>query len=259
MKYRVLSTLLAAVLGSTALPFATAAWAENGKFSLASGFDYSTGNYGTASTTDIFSIPVIGKFSTGPWIFKLTTPYIRISGTGAVIPGTGAVGTGGTARSTQSGLGDTVAAVTYSLYDENSSAPGIDLTGKVKLATADAGLGSGANDYSAQMDVYRTLDKFTAMGTLGSKVLGSPGNGISLNTVIYGSFGGAYQFSGNTSGGVDFSLAQTPSALSIRQQELTAYVNYRIDKHFKAQGYVLKGYASGSPDSGVGGLITYGF
>ena len=253
-----ITRLLATALTGVSLLLVSTAWADSGKFSLATGFDYSAGKYGTTSSTSIFSIPVIGKYETGPWLFKLTTPYIRISGLGGVVPGTGRVKPKGAASTTQSGLGDAVVAATYSLYEDRAAARGIDLTGKVKLSTADANLGSGANDYAAQMDIYQSEDRFTAMGMLGSKILGNPA-GITLNTVLYGSFGGVYQFSKRTSGGIDMSLAQRPSATAAGQQELTAYVNYKIDSHLNAQGYMLKGFADGSPDRGVGALLSYGF
>lgn len=258
MKNQVLAALLAGALSSAAAFAAADAWADDERFGLSTGFDYSTGKYGTAISTGIFSIPVTRKYETGPWAFKLTVPYVRISGAGNVVPGVGRIKTGGTTSSTQSGLGDAVAAASYNIYPGSASTPGVDLTGKVKLATADAGLGSGANDYAAQADVYQSLDKFTAMGSLGSKVLGSP-SGITLNTVLYGSFGGSYQFTEQTSGGVDMGLAQNPSATGARQQEITAYVNHKIGKNLKAQGYLLKGLSDGSPDNGVGAAVSYGF
>lgn len=258
MKCKVLTALLAGALSGAAAFTAAEAWAGDEKFGLSTGFDYSTGKYGTAISTGILSIPVTGKYETGPWAFKLTVPYVRISGAGGVVPGVGRFKTGGTASSRQSGLGDTVAAASYNIYPGSASTPGVDLTGKVKLSTADKGLGSGANDYAAQADVYQSLDKFTAMGSLGSRVLGSPA-GITLNTVLYGSFGGAYQFTKQTSGGVDMGLAQNPSATGARQQELTAYVSHKIGKNLKAQGYVLKGFSDGSPDNGVGAAVFYGF
>ena len=244
-----------ATLSVAALP---AAWADDDKFSLATGFDYSTGKYGTASTTDILSIPVIGKYATGSWVFKLTVPFIRISGTGEVVPGMGSIRARGTTNKVQSGLGDIVAATSYNLYQDSASTLGIDLTGKIKFATADAGLGSGANDYAAQMDAYKRLDKFTAMGSLGIKVLGSPA-GTTLDPVLYGSLGGVFQFTHQTRGGLDMSIVQPPSTTIAGQQELTAYAIYQIDEHLKAQGYVLKGFADGSPDVGVGALVSYGF
>lgn len=258
MKNKVIASLLAGALSGAVIAIPQA-WADDEKFGLATGFDYSTGKYGTASSTDMLSIPVVGKYETGPWAFKLTVPYVRISGSSGVFPGVGRIKSGVPASRTQSsGLGDAVAAASYNIYTGSASTTGVDLTGKVKLATADTGLGSGANDYAAQADVYQSLDRFTAMGSLGSKVLGSPG-GITLNTVLYGSFGGAYQFTRLTSGGVDMSLAQKPSATGARQQELTAYVSHKIGNDLKAQGYVLKGFADGSPGKGVGAAVSYGF
>ena len=247
-----------ATLSVAALPAAPAAWADDDKFSLATGFDYSTGKYGTASTTDILSIPVIGRYATGPWVFKLTVPFVQISGTGEVVPGMGHIKARGATKKVQSGLGDIVAAASYDLYQNSASTRGVDLTGKIKFATADAGLGSGANDYAAQMDAYQSLDKFTAMGSLGIKVLGSPA-GTTLDNVLYGSLGGVFQFTHQTRGGLDLSLARPPSANVAGQRELTAYAIYQIDAHLKAQGYVLKGFADGSPDAGVGALVSYGF
>lgn len=234
------------------------AWADDSSFSLATGFDYSTGKYGTANTTNILSIPVIGRYETGPLILKLTVPYLRISGTGGVIPGFGYIKSTTTKTTTQSGLGDMVAAVTYNIDEGSASTPGIDLTGKIKLATAGTSLGTGQNDYAAEVDVYQSFDKFTPMVSLGYKILGSPA-GIAMNKVAYASLGGAYQFTDQTSGGADMDLSQSPSTTSAGQRELTVYVNHKIDKSLKVQTYVLKGFSNGSPDHGIGALVSSKF
>jgi hypothetical protein len=119
-------------------------------------------------------------------------------------------------------------------------------------------LGLSQNDYAAQMDVYQSLDKFTAKGSLGSRVQGNP-TGIILNPVLYGSFGGVYQLTGQTSTGVDMSLFQDPSSTGTTQHELTAYVSYKLDKNLKARGYLLKGISNGNPSSALGGQVYYGF
>ena len=231
------------------------AWAGDSSFSLATGLDYSSGKYGTANTTDILSIPVVAKYEGGSWVFKLTVPYLRISGTSGVIPGFGRIKPSATKTATQSGLGDMVAAAAYNIYGDGASTPGIDLTGKIKLATAGTSLGTGQNDYAAEVDVYQSFDKFTPMVSLGYKILGSP-TGIAMNKVAYASFGGAYQFTDQTSGGADMDLSQRPSTTSAGQRELTVYVNHKIDKSLKVQTYVLKGFSNGSPDRGFGALIS---
>lgn len=88
MHKRKLSSLITGIILSGSIPIASAA---EGTFSAGTGFDFSTGNYGTSTTTDILSIPVFGKYETGPWAFKLTVPYVEISGPGNMVPGVGRV------------------------------------------------------------------------------------------------------------------------------------------------------------------------
>src|SRR5216684_6702141 len=65
--------------------------ADAGELSLGVGFNYSSGDYGTATTTEIVSIPIIARYDRSPWIFKLTVPYLRVSGGTSVVPGVGRV------------------------------------------------------------------------------------------------------------------------------------------------------------------------
>lgn len=261
MKYQMCKTLIAiAVLGTLSSQAAIAA--DKGNVSLTSGFDYSSGKYGTSDTTDILYIPLTGTYETGPWTLKLTVPYISITGTGTVNKDIGRYKTStATTRTTESGLGDVVAAATYNVYAGTGINPWlVDLTGKIKFGTADQakGLGTGQNDYAFQVDVYKTIDKFTAFGSLGSKVLGSPTN-IALDNIVYGSLGGSYKFTQQTSGGLILDLRQKPSTTGSEQRELTAFISHKINKAWKSQGYVVKGFADGSPDWGAGAMVTYGF
>lgn len=196
------------------------------------------------------------QYVSGPWVFKLTSPTGIVGARGT--PQIGRIRSENTSK--PSALDDTEAAATYNLYGGNSSTPEIDLTGKVKVNRGDKSkiFGFTQNDYAAQMDVYQNMDKFTAKGSLGSKVLGSPA-GIILNPVFYGSFGGIYQFTEQTSSGVDMSLSQDPSYTGGVQPELSAYVSYKLDKNFKARGYVLRGISNGNLNNAVGGQVYYGF
>jgi hypothetical protein len=240
--------------------------AQEGIFSAGAGFDFSSGDYGTSSTTDIYSFPVFGKYEIGPWIFKLTVPYIIIHGPGNVVPGVGRVNAvrgnpnAAPTTNTESGIGDVVAAVTYNVFSRGASDIVVDLTGKVKFGTADEnkGLGTGENDYSAQVDVYKSFGQFTALGSVGYSILGSS-DSIPLNNVFYGSVGGAYKFDNRTSGGVILDLREAASSTSGPRSEATAYVAYKFTDVWKGQAYVLKGFANGSPDYGIGANIARSF
>jgi hypothetical protein len=242
MNRKLLYALVAGLLFAVASFGAPAAPAGDQRFSLSSGFDNSA-----------------DKYETGPWMFKLTAPA-GLSVTENADPEMERTKTNGTAGNTQSGLGDTEAAASYNLYAGSASSPEINLTGKVKVNGADKSsvFGLSQNDYAAQMDVYQNLDKFTAKGTLGSKVLGSQ-TGITLNPLLYGSFGGVYQFTEKTSTGIDMSLSQRSPATGVMQQEFSAFVNYKLDDNFKARGYVLRGISNGTPNNAVGGQVYYGF
>jgi hypothetical protein len=248
-----------------AFTFACAeACAVDGQFSLSTGFDYSSGDYGGSTSTDILSVPVIGKYETGPWTYKLTVPYIEVTGPGNVVPGVGRAnavkgkkGAAVSGTSTESGLGDVTGAVTYNLFAGSASEPAIDLTGKIKLGTADLdkGLGTGENDYSAQVDAYQTFGQITGFATLGYSILGSS-SAIPLDNVFYVTLGAGYKFDDRLSGGLMLDLRQAASSFSGPRRELTGYVNYKLDREWKVQAYLLQGFADGSPDYGFGALVT---
>ncbi len=242
MNRKILYTSAAGILGIVTAFAAPATWAGDQWFSLSNGFDNSSDRY-----------------ESGPWMFKLTAPG-GLSGMESAAPDKERATFYGTAGNTQSGMGNTEAAASYNLYAGSASSPEINLTGKVKVSGANKGslFGLSQNDYAAQMDVYQNLDKFTAKGTLGSKVLGSQ-TGITVSPLLYGSFGGIYQFTDKTSTGIDMSLSQKSPEAGAMQQEFSAFVNYKLDDNFKARGYVFRGISNGTPNNTVGGQVYYGF
>lgn len=268
------------ICGKTAVALAfcvstTAVLADNQAFSLGIGYNYSSGDYGTATTTDTTSIPVTGSYETGPWTLKLTIPYLMISGGTSVIPGVGTVrnsnprgrgrggsgsGTTTTTTGSASGLGDIVAAATYGAYYDSTSKVGIDLTGKVKFGTADKdkGLGTGENDYSVQLDLFRGFDKFGLFGGIGYSVLGSS-DYVQLDNVYNLTAGATYKLAERTTAGVSFDARERVSPTAFPMRELSAFVSHKYDKNWKAQAYVLKGFADGSPDWGLGLSAAYAF
>ena len=96
------------------------------------------------------------------------------------------------------------------------------------------------------------------MGSLDYEVLGSPA-GFDMNNVVYGILGGNYKFTDQTSGGAEMRLSQKPSATGAEQRELTVYARHRIEEGINIRGYMLKGFADGSPDSGFGVMISSSF
>lgn len=251
----------------------------DGKLSLSSGADYSSGKYGTDTTTDIWSVPVTASYETDRWTFKLTVPYVHISGSNDVIPGVGKVnngnpkgrghGKGGsvptptptTASSgSASGLGDVTASAGYELFSSADRTFGLDLTGKVKFGTADEnkGLGTGKNDYGIALDTYKVSGDWTVFGGVGWMKYGSS-DYIKLKNGFNANVGAGYKFSSADSFGAYYYYRERIATGGASQSELTAYWNHKFGNSWRLQAYALGGMADGSPDYGVGASLKYTF
>jgi hypothetical protein len=229
---------------------------------LTTGVDYSVGNYGDKTPTDILYVPVTGTYAVDRWILKLTVPYIMVTGPGNVVRGIGVIkGRKAGPQQTESGLGDIVAGVTRNVADIASTGTLIDLTGKIKFGTASAseGLGTGENDYSGQVDVtQRVTSALSVFGSLGYDFIGSP-PGADLHDVVYGETGAALKLGGGLTAGAILDLSQAPSPTSGAQREITAYLTEAFSQHWKLQIYGVHGFALGSPDWGGGAMATFIF
>src|SRR5499427_9987182 len=198
------------------------------------GAEYSSGDYGAPQKTDIFYVPFAVKYETGPWAYKVTVPFVEITGPGNVI------GAGGDRivipgvnqpRRTASGLGDIVGAVFYNALDDRKAPVGLDLGAKVKFGTAnsDKGLGTGENDFAVQADFFKAMGKFTPFGTIGYRWYGDP-PGVNFRNVPYASLGGAYRLSQDTSLGAVYDFRDSVFAGGPKVSELTGYVSQKLSK-----------------------------
>lgn len=235
-----------------------------GKFSLTSGVDYSTGKYGQSQSTDITYIPFIAKYDTGDTTLKLTVPWVKITGPGDVVGGNApiVIGTSNRPITTESGLGDVVFSATQTIAQFGESNPLLlDLTGKVKFATASSSkrIGTGENDYTAELDGYKTINKSTTLfGDIGYKKLGDP-TGVNLNNVWYGSAGFAYKFNPATSVGMMADIRQATMNTSQPLRELTVFLTHKFTANYKLQSYLTSGNTNASSDLGGGLMLGWMF
>jgi hypothetical protein len=229
---------------------ACGAQAQEGPLTLGAGLHYSSGDYGTGSTTRITSLAGTARYERGPWTYRATVPYLEVEGENTVIPGVGAVGSR-SGRRTESGLGDIVLGATYAAYSDSKL--GVDLTGKLKLATADEdkGLGTGEHDLAFLVDLYQTFHRVTAFGGVGYHILGdAPGQ--PLDNVWSANIGGSYKIDERDSAGVSLEGRQRVAPGASPQRELMGFFTRNLDRFWKAQAYALIGLADGSPDWGFG-------
>ncbi len=168
------------------------------------------------------------------------------------------LGTVAAVRRTEEGFGDVVAAVAYNALNANGLL--LDITGKIKFATASEtrGLGSGKTDYALQLEAEKTLGKGYFNGGIGYKWLGEP-TGVPLRNVWYGSFGGGLKLADNTTVGVSYDYARSARSGGTAGQELSLYASQRLSKNVKLNGNVFRGLSNASPDWGLGVNLGYSF
>ena len=225
------------------------------KFST--GLDYSSGSYGLSQDTDILYIPFSVGYETFPWNFKLTVPYVRITGPGGVVAGADGGVVIGTStdnkRTTEEGLGDIVLSSSYALDSLLDTSVLLDLMVKAKIGTADEtkGLGTGKNDYSLQLDVAKKYGKITPFATLGYKVMGDLEE-LDLNDVWYSSTGFDYKINPTLSSGISFDYKEATTSTSEASKEGVAYLNWKLNSKASIMGYGVIGFSDGSPENGAG-------
>ena len=262
MNYKI-KLKIASLLVSTISFLPIASYAE-GKFSLSSGVDYSSGKYGQSQSTDITYIPFIAKYETGNTTLKLTVPWVKITGPGDVVGGNTPIVIGSSNRptTTESGLGDVVFSATQTIAQLGERNPLVlDITGKVKFGTASSskGLGTGENDYTAELDAYKSINTaVTLFGDIGYKKLGDP-SGINLNNVWYGSVGFAYQLSPANSAGMMADIRQAAIDTSQPLRELTVFLTHKFNANYKLQSYLTSGNTDASTDLGGGLMLAWTF
>lgn len=243
---------------------------EEVKVKISAGFEYSTGDYGQNNSTDIWYFPIITKATYKNWTAKLTVPYLRIKGPGTVIGGVvickdisgkeddcSVVNPGATVT-TQSGLGDIIGALTYTVDIEKHDIY-LDFTGKVKLPTADENkrLGTGETDYEIRMDSTKMFGSAYIFGGVGRRFVGSPSQ-FPLDDIWLLNVGGGYQVNRKFGVGASYDFRES-STTTEDPSEATGYLTYKVTGSVTAMLYGLIGFSDGSPDTGAGLQFSYKF
>ena len=133
------TTLALAVAAGAAL--ATPAFAED-SVTVTTGLDWSKGDYGTGSDTEILIAPLSLRYKTGDLRFTATLSWLRIDGASGIVgDGSGGVVIDPNApRTVRSGFGDVNLGAAWAIPEEKLGF-GLEFNGRVKLPTAKASRG----------------------------------------------------------------------------------------------------------------------
>ncbi|GAB4509073.1 MAG: hypothetical protein Tsb0026_08670 [Sulfuricaulis sp.] len=235
------------------MPQAQAATAGETSFSL--GAEYTSGDYGTSSETRMWYFPATLRYETDRYMMALTLPYVVVEGTGNVVASGGMGGmrraTTAQTSTTESGLGDIELAGSHVIVQ--NAGWRLSLGGLIKLGTADEqdNLGTGEDDVAVQLEAENTWGSNTLFGIAGYKILGDP-PGTDYENVLYGSVGLSHRLDASRSIGAELYAQEAPLPGVEGKSELTLFVSGKPETKARLTGYLIAGFADGSPDWGLG-------
>lgn len=239
--------------------------ASAGRLRAGAGIDYSSGDYGQNSTSEIIYVPVSLGYETGPLVLNLVVPYLSVaaeSGTVSVLEAdqdTVVLGPNQAVRDyREAALGDVLGTVTWMLPARANNTLFLDLRAKIKFPTADRerGLGTGRTDFALELDLTRKTGPLSWLGTIGYRILGKTDE-LDFNNVWYGTLGAGGQINKRIGTGllVDFRQAALPNRED--PLELTSYLACKLGPHWRLTTYAVAGLSEASPDYALGCQIGF--
>jgi hypothetical protein len=196
-------------------------------------------------------IPYFASFKQDRLTWKAGVSWVSIDGPGTVIDG-GVVLPGGASRR-ESGLGDTWISLSYEIEAFPVERGFLDITGKLKIPTADEdkGLGTGKFDQVLQLDYMYPCDRLIPMATLGYKHRGDPAT-YNLNNSVFLSVGGDWRQTEKLHLGASLDYQQASVAGQEDPLDLFGYLSYKTNHRWTTTPYLYFGLSEGSPDFGGG-------
>ena len=244
---------------------------DDPRWLLSTSVNYSVGDYGTNKDTTIVYVPV--TFGVRPvdqlWI-SLTLPWIYQSGENVVVTAGGVAvrkkgGSGKFARpersTSESGVGDLLLKVSYTVLEERDFVPEIAPYVKIKFPTADSdrGLGTGEFDETIGVDLSkRLIERLYGYLSLSYTFVGDP-PGTDFRNSFGWSVGAAYSV---TPPLAVFAFLEGSTAISPGQSdpvELRVGAEYKLTKALKVTGAVTRGLTDGAADWGVSAGLAIRF
>lgn len=256
------------------LPLYSGTLFAEGTYSVGFGSEYSSGDYGTGNTATLWSVPISLNYQADKWGWGISVPYLILRSSGDVVVGSGGMigtgpgvigggGAGGgggmsttatTTTTTVSGLGDVTLRGSVEITEEGKLMPWMGFTLKAKIATADENkfLGTGENDYAAQLEMVKGM----VGGYAGYKILGDPAY-VNFNNVAYGALNLSHYTSDTTRFTLEGYLEQPIIDGNDPKREVSLIVSHKLNEGRRISAYVLKGFSDASPDWGAGIVFKY--
>lgn len=223
---------------------------------VGTGYHFISGDYGRDEKTNVHYISNNLKIKQGAMVYRVTLPFIRMVGPATALEEDVVVGSS-KHTTTREGLGDVLASASYVHKLPVKGLSG-DVTGRVKLPTADVeqGLGTGKVDYTAQIGLSQVVDRVFLNGTLGRK-FNTDFEGYKLRDVWLYSAGAGVRVHREWMVGATYNFRQASYKTSADNKQGNIYASWSFTPQADVQVYVGEGFSRSSPDITTGVQLTY--
>lgn len=249
---RTTSAKLAAFLACAAL---SAPLAQADRLILSAGGDYSVGDYGDPEDTTVWYEFVSARYSSAPWAFRVTVPFLQIDGP-AEVADDGEVGSGGANRMV-SGVGDVSVSTTYT-FSWKPEKLYLDLTGRVRFPTGDEtdGLGTGETDYSLLANLNKDFEDIGVYIEGGRRFLGSSPTNQRQDGWVAGA-GISHEITDDTEIGASFSWREAAFDTNPDPADISAFIRFGVAEDLRMSVRTMAGLSDGSPNFGAGLTLSW--
>ena len=227
------------------------------------GFSHSEGNYGTIRDTSVDLGLTTLSLSRDNFRFTASMPYMHIDGRGLVVfdaAGNPIVINRRTLLppDSRTGWGDLTLSASYTIPAAILDDFEVRVSGvaKVPVASARRRLSTGEADLGMSVDVSHQFGKWAPFVTVGYLSVGQP-VGYKLYDTTSVSAGTSYELSDNLVAIVSYDFDSQDGPLVPAAQSLFTSISWVRDDHVTLTGYGTSGISNGSPDLGLGFLISY--
>jgi len=234
----------------------------HGSWQISWGIDFSRGNYGAATATDVFYFPVGITYRRSRWTFSLDTGVVSLNGPVDyaslldLTPDDIAALRLDTTPLSVSGMADVTAGIKFAALEIFESGTFVDVGARLKLPTASQSKGLGNGNFSGdlQLDITQLAGAWTLFlsGTYGIR---DHANGDRDTHGV--SFGFGRPLTERFSAGLIYDWRTSPRAGGIAAQQGLAYVACDLTRKFAVMIYGAHGLSQTSPDAEAGLRFTW--
>ena len=225
-------------------------------FSLSAGIDLSSGAYDQEIDTDTLYLPFSFTYERGPWLARITLPFLGVRGPGDVQGGVNDP----LRVESDFGIGDIYVDASYYWTPVSTWLPSFEFGAQMKIPSAsrEDNLGTGEADYALGLDLSHWFGNWTPFARVTYRFLGD-NEDYQLNDGFTTSVGVQYRFNEKLSGGIIYDWRQSTNDIQADPQEISPYASYRATEHVTVTPYTYFGLTSSSVDVGGGLTVSYRF